>query len=642
MSEAARAIGELRQRVVDLENRGTAPASELGPRVARPPAAALAAWQERLEALERNQRHLSRSLHYLAANPQVSNGERRGRELLVSVVVPVRNRSGPLRSALESVLRQEHLAFEILVIDDGSTDRTLEVARSVAASDPRIRVFEQPWMGSSAARARGLLEARGDVVVYLDSDVVMMPGYLVGLAEAYAEDPELRWTYAARLIEFLGERFTFIQFEPFDRVELERYNYIDTNVIAHRRGLEQELGGWDISLVITADWDLALRWSARVEPKPLPLLACRYELGRPDQLTLSEPRGYDNYRVRSRHARRRDLGIRVLYAVAHYPQLTESYIEQEIRAARANGVHVEVWSFEPPESPFATDVPLHSGTLTEAVAAARPDLIQVHWLDAYFQRSEELRAIGLPIFVRGHGYELSAEKVAALESDPAVSTVFLVPHFAELWSSAGKTVPAWVGFRPDLYYPTGEKDRRLVFRAAAGLPTKNLDQLLGMALRNPEFRFVLAVGRAGGHGAWVDGLLERHRASGSPLEIHVNLQHEQVAELSRRAGIFLHTHTLEQPFSSPISIIEAMASGAYLLVPRCPPAERYAAEAADYYGDFAEAERLLRATLEWPEAEWRRRRKLAIDRSYDHFVSDVAILPVLKCWLGGLRREWPG
>jgi len=581
----------------------------------------------------------NRSLQFLAlrANETVARARPR---TTVSVIVPVRNRPGPLRRAIESVLAQASVDWELIVVDDGSTDETLEVARSYA-TDPRVVILEQPWRGAPAARNHGVGRAKNDVVVYLDSDVTLQPGYLAALATEYDRDARMDWSYAARLIEYRDGQPSRIQLEPFGRAALEHYNFIDTNVIAHRRGLETELGGWDESLVITADWELALRWSGRVEPKALPLVACRYELGSPDQLTHTEPRGFDNYRVRRRHARRRNLGIRVLYAVAHYPQLTESYVEQEIRAARESGVEVEVWGFEPPESPFETDVPIHTGTLAEAVASASPDLLHVHWLDAYFQRSAELRATGLPIFVRGHGYELSAEKVAMLEADPGVSTVFLVPHFAERWSKTGKVVPAWVGFRPDLYYPEGQKDRRLVFRAAAGLPTKNLDALFDLAQRNPQFRFVLAVGRAGGHGAWVDGLLERHRASGSPLEIHVNLPHERVADLSRRAGIYLHTHTLEQPFSSPISIVEAMASGSYLLVPECEPARRYTAECADYYRELGEVDHLLRATLEWDGAEWKRRGKLAIDRAFDHFEASIAVLPILKCWLGALGRPWP-
>ncbi len=644
--EAARRHEELERRVAQLaadlaEWRATAQAKVVFAAVTTGREGQdLFALRERVAALERDLRLVSGSSKYLAAlSPRVRDAL--GRELAVTVALPVRNRPDRLAQSVESVLCQEHPAFELLIVDDGSTDRTLEVASSFT-SDGRVRVIAQEWAGGPAARNRALGEARGEIIAYLDSDVLMAPGYLEALAAAYAGDPDLRWSYSARWIELEDGRLSGIQFEPFDRRRLEQSNYIDTNVIAHRRGLERELGGWDESLVITADWDLALRWSARVEPRPLPILACRYELGRPDQLTLSQPRGWDNFRVRSRHARRRDLGIRVLYAVAHYPQLTETYIEQEIRAARESGVHVEVWGFEPPEAPFETDVVVHTGSLEEVVRAARPDLIQIHWLDAFFQRGAELRATGLPLFVRGHGYELSEEKLGVLEADPAVSTVFLTPHFVEKWARTSKAVAAWVGFRPDLYFPAAETDRRMVFRAAAGLPSKNLDALFELAKRVPELRFVLAVGRAGGHGGWVDGLVERHRASGTPLELHVNLGHEQVAEISRRAGIYLHTHTLEQPFSSPISIVEAMASGSYLLVPRCDAAERYAAEAADYYGDLAEAERLLRSTLDWADAEWHRRRKLAIDRAFDHFVSSVAILPVLKCWLGGLGRPWPG
>ncbi|MEZ5312252.1 MAG: glycosyltransferase [Thermoanaerobaculia bacterium] len=244
-------------------------------------------------------------------------------------------------------------------VDDGSSDETV-AAISRRTDDPRIRLSRSFRRGIGGAQRR-TVAARGDLVVYLDSDVRLYPDYLNQLVRAYAADPGLEWAYAARRMELLEDDLTVLELEPFDRARLERYNYIDCNVISHRRGLEERLGGWDPALVVGSDWDLALRWSATVTPRPLPILAVTYDLGRPDQLTLTAPAGFAHHRVTERHRRRRRLPLRVLYAVSDYPQLTESYIEQEIRAAEAHGVEVEVWSFLRPAAPHATTTKVHEG-----------------------------------------------------------------------------------------------------------------------------------------------------------------------------------------------------------------------------------------------------------------------------------------
>ena len=113
-----------------------------------------------------------------------------------------------------------------------------------------------------------------------------------------------------------------------------------------------------------------------------------------------------------------------------------------------------------------------------------------------------------------------------------------------------------------------------------------------------------------------------------------------VARLVRRAGIYLHTHTLEQPFSSPISICESMATGAYVLVPRCPASALYGGDAVESYSTIDEAESLLRATLDWPESEWRRREKVAVDRAFGLFEATVAIQPVLRAWSEATGRRF--
>ena len=97
----------------------------------------------------------------------------------ISVVIPTFNRALQVQAALKSVLAQTYSEFEVIVVDDGSTDGTgaamQEVIRSQDTGGERIRYFFQPNQGQSAARNKGTDEARGEWVAFLDSDDVWLP-----------------------------------------------------------------------------------------------------------------------------------------------------------------------------------------------------------------------------------------------------------------------------------------------------------------------------------------------------------------------------------------------------------------------------------------------------------------------------------
>lgn len=87
----------------------------------------------------------------------------------VSVIIPAHNRAGTILQAIDSVLRQSFQKFELLIVDDGSSDNTCEVVQRY--SDPRLRLLRQSVnKGVSAARNRGMKESRGDLIAFLDSD----------------------------------------------------------------------------------------------------------------------------------------------------------------------------------------------------------------------------------------------------------------------------------------------------------------------------------------------------------------------------------------------------------------------------------------------------------------------------------------
>src|SRR5437763_2533378 len=92
----------------------------------------------------------------------------RATKMQISILIPCRNAERYIRSTLDSVCAQRDVDLEIVVIDDGSTDRSMDVVRAI--NDPRIRIIPGPQRGISAAFNAGLAESRGKLIARCDAD----------------------------------------------------------------------------------------------------------------------------------------------------------------------------------------------------------------------------------------------------------------------------------------------------------------------------------------------------------------------------------------------------------------------------------------------------------------------------------------
>lgn len=92
---------------------------------------------------------------------------------LVSIIIPVYNVEGYLEECIESVLNQIYNNIEVLIIDDGSTDNSKNIAIKYSNRDQRIKVFSQKNMGASVARNKGILKSKGKFIMFLDADDVL-------------------------------------------------------------------------------------------------------------------------------------------------------------------------------------------------------------------------------------------------------------------------------------------------------------------------------------------------------------------------------------------------------------------------------------------------------------------------------------
>lgn len=196
---------------------------------------------------------------------------------LVSVIIPSYNMERFTPLTVESVLAQDYLNIEIIVVDDGSTDGS--VAALTRFGD-RIRVLEQKNAGACAARNRGLAECKGDFVAFLDCDDLWETHKLSRCVEALMAEPSAVMVHShAYWIDADGKVFGPPSFEPRPVgkifLELARLNHVMNSTPLCRTAAVRAVGGWDEAIFTTADWELWLRLAHRGSISFLPEVLAR-------------------------------------------------------------------------------------------------------------------------------------------------------------------------------------------------------------------------------------------------------------------------------------------------------------------------------------------------------------------------------
>jgi hypothetical protein len=185
------------------------------------------------------------------------------REPLVSVVMPSFHQARFVREAIESVLEQGYGRLELLVIDGGSTDGTLEILKSYGE---RIRFVSEPDRGQSDAINKGFAHARGEIVTWLNSDDRQVPGAIRSAVDALAAEPAAAMVYGDG--ELIGENGAVLAraqwTQPFDLWTLIYViDFIMQPTVFMRRSRLAEVGALDESLHYAMDWDLWIRFGCR-------------------------------------------------------------------------------------------------------------------------------------------------------------------------------------------------------------------------------------------------------------------------------------------------------------------------------------------------------------------------------------------
>ena len=213
----------------------------------------------------------------------------------VSVIIPTYNRAWAIREALDSILAQDYHDFEIVVVDDGSTDNTQQILESYQT----VCVVRQDHLGVSAARNAGIVRAAGGFIAFLDSDDLWLPGKLSAQVGFFHSNPDALICQTEEIWIKNGVRINAKKrHKKYSGMIFERcleLCIVSPSAVMMKRCLFDEIGAFDETLPVCEDYDLWLRVSCRF---PVSLIRAPLVIkrgGHPDQ--LSQRRCMDRFRI---------------------------------------------------------------------------------------------------------------------------------------------------------------------------------------------------------------------------------------------------------------------------------------------------------------------------------------------------------
>ncbi len=185
---------------------------------------------------------------------------------VVSVIIPVYNGEKTIQETIESVLNQTLSDFELLIINDGSEDATVEIVERI--QDTRLKIFSYPNAGLSASRNRGIALAASNYISFIDADDLWTPNKLEAQCKALHANPHAAVAYSwTDCIDESGQfsrQGSHITVSGNVYANLLLVNFLEngSNPLIRREALT-EIGGFDESLTAAEDWDMYLRLAAR-------------------------------------------------------------------------------------------------------------------------------------------------------------------------------------------------------------------------------------------------------------------------------------------------------------------------------------------------------------------------------------------
>jgi glycosyltransferase involved in cell wall biosynthesis len=180
---------------------------------------------------------------------------------MISVIVCTFNRDRMFEETVRSILecQSDGVDYEVLLLDNNSTDRTREIGVGFAAQYPRIRYINEPVQGHPHTKNRGIRESRGDIIAFVDDDVFFSPGWLKAVASSFERHPEVACIGGKVLPHFESDRPSWLEDDLLDVYSMALYGEQERELhpppefpigcnMAFRRSVFEKLGGFPTSL----------------------------------------------------------------------------------------------------------------------------------------------------------------------------------------------------------------------------------------------------------------------------------------------------------------------------------------------------------------------------------------------------------
>lgn len=178
--------------------------------------------------------------------------------ILISIIIPAFNAEETVELCLTSIVNQSHSNLEIIIMDDGSSDSTVATVNTFVAINQTVPIslYSQANQGPAKARNEGVLRAKGEFIVFLDSDDHLHPSYIKSCLQKFSEKESLNLVYSG-IQNFGREQNTYL-FKDFNLSLFLRENVIPVFAMVRRKQVV-DLGGFDESLKNHEDWELWIR-----------------------------------------------------------------------------------------------------------------------------------------------------------------------------------------------------------------------------------------------------------------------------------------------------------------------------------------------------------------------------------------------
>ncbi len=168
---------------------------------------------------------------------------------MISVIIPAYNQAANIGACLDSLLTQTYQDFEVIIVNDGSTDNTLGVLQKYETRFSKFLLISQENKGAPAARNRGFKESKGEYVLFCDADAKLKPEALQTMQEALSAQPNISFVYCSFKLDW--KKFVC---GPYNVDRLRREPYICTFALVRRT----DFSGFDEKIKRFQDWDLWL------------------------------------------------------------------------------------------------------------------------------------------------------------------------------------------------------------------------------------------------------------------------------------------------------------------------------------------------------------------------------------------------